>query len=514
MDDDNGSEVLLRRIAELEARLGAVEATDEPRSSRRGLLKLAGAAAIGAVAAGGTDARRAAAADGEAITLGQAKVANVNRTRADYTGSLIGGQAFLFQSGNRFDGNSGLFAAALAGWGGTSAMPTGVYGFTDQGSASAIVGRAIGGGSPTGVYGVTTTSAGFGVKAENPGGHALSAAGGTGGVVASSTGIASVAISGTAPSTVDSGGLGVYGEGTVGVQGVAFGPLGIGVLAGLPTTGIGLRADGATAVKAIGAGTAGIAVDAAVNGVDARAIKAANSAAYGTAAEFQASAAGGTALMAQANGGVGAVIGGFTGVYLEAGQYAIEAKGDVASIYMPGINHSPPTRSNYHLEGELDGDLEGNLWWSVVEGAPGVWRKIAGPSTAGTLHVLNPSRVHDSRKPSANPITSTSGPRTVSIADKIDATGAVVTANLIPAGATAIAYNLTIVNTVGTNGYLAINPGGVTAVSASSINWSAAGLTLANASLVPVSAGRQVTVICGGSSTSCNFIIDVVGYYQ
>ncbi len=38
-------------------------------------------------------------------------------------------------------------------------------------------------------------------------------------------------------------------------------------------------------------------------------------------------------------------------------------------------------------------------------------------------------------------------------------------------------------------------------------------LTLANASVVKVSSTRTVTVICGGTSTSTNFIIDVVGYY-
>ena len=105
-------------------------------------------------------------------------------------------------------------------------------------------------------------------------------------------------------------------------------------------------------------------------------------------------------------------------------------------------------------------------------------------------------------------------PRTVAIANKVDTNGGLAIANIVPVGATAIAYNLTIVNTVGTNGYLVLNPGGVTAVSASSINWSASGLSLANASVVPVSASREVTVICGGTSTSCNFIIDVVGYYQ
>lgn len=34
------------------------------------------------------------------------------------------------------------------------------------------------------------------------------------------------------------------------------------------------------------------------------------------------------------------------------------------------------------------------------------------------------------------------------------------------------------------------------------------------ASVVSVNAGRLITVICGGTSTSCHFIVDVVGYYR
>ena len=318
MHHDTESEALLHRIAELEARLRAVEAVDaaatdraeEPRSSRRGLLKLAGAAAVGAVAAGGLGAGPAAATDGEAITLGQTKTATTNRTRADYAGSLIGGQAFLFQSGGTFDGSGGSVSAALAGWAGTAAMPTGIYGFTSQPAAAAIVGRALGTGAAIGAYGYASTSTGYGVKAENANGPALNAVGGTGGVVATSSAIASVAISGTAPSGVDTGGLGVYGEGTIGVQGVAFGATGIGMQAGLPTTGTGLRADGLTAVKAVGAGATGVGLDVSANGQAAFAIKAQNAAAYGVAADIQAGNTGATALVAIAGNGTAGMFAG------------------------------------------------------------------------------------------------------------------------------------------------------------------------------------------------------------
>ena len=122
--------------------------------------------------------------------------------------------------------------------------------------------------------------------------------------------------------------------------------------------------------------------------------------------------------------------------------------------------------------------------------------------------------MYDSRKPAPASPLATGANRLVIVANKIDANGAVAVANVVPSFANAIAYNLTVVNTVGSNGYLAVNPGGVTAVSASAINWNASGQTMANASVVQVNASRQVTVVCGGTGTSTNFIIDVVGYYR
>jgi hypothetical protein len=90
--------------------------------------------------------------------------------------------------------------------------------------------------------------------------------------------------------------------------------------------------------------------------------------------------------------------------------------------------------------------------------------------------------------------------------------GAVTVPNLVPAGATGIADNLTIVGTV-RSGFLAVDPGTSTAVTSSAINWFAPGLVLANASVVALDANRQVTVIAGGGG-STDFILDVVGYYR
>jgi len=178
-----------------------------------------------------------------------------------------------------------------------------------------------------------------------------------------------------------------------------------------------------------------------------------------------------------------------------------------------------PTAGNY-FSGEIIRDYNG-AFYVCVNGngtGPGTWRKIGGQNTAGSLHPMSaPARVYDSRKtmtPMANGVLSTGASRTISVADRRDVTsGAVVQLGVVPAGATAVTYNLTAVSTVGTNGYLSVNPGADTTVYSSHLNWTAASLNIANAGTVGLDASRQITVICGGTSTSAHFIVDITGYY-
>ena len=123
---------------------------------------------------------------------------------------------------------------------------------------------------------------------------------------------------------------------------------------------------------------------------------------------------------------------------------------------------------------------------------------------------VTPTRVYDSRLTDG---TITGGAtRTLSVANGIDiTTGSVTVPNLVPAGATAIQYNLTVTNTVG-NGYLQIAPGTATTITSSSINWSTTGQILANGLSVKLDTNRQVKAFAGGGST--HFVIDVLGYYH
>ncbi|MGZ4673019.1 MAG: hypothetical protein ACXV8K_10205, partial [Ilumatobacteraceae bacterium] len=129
-----------------------------------------------------------------------------------------------------------------------------------------------------------------------------------------------------------------------------------------------------------------------------------------------------------------------------------------------------------------------------------------------TFIPIDPKRVYDSRV--IDPIGPLGGSatRVISVANGYTVSTATVDLpDVVPVGAKAIAYNLTITKTVG-SGFLAVAPGDATALGASSINWFTSGMTLANGLVVKLDSNRQVKVFCGGGG-STQFIIDVLGYY-
>jgi hypothetical protein len=123
--------------------------------------------------------------------------------------------------------------------------------------------------------------------------------------------------------------------------------------------------------------------------------------------------------------------------------------------------------------------------------------------------------VYDSRVTLPSPGTLAGGQnRTLSLKDKRDQnSGAVLTADVLPTGATAISCNVTVVNTVG-GGFLTVNPGTTGGTAAATINWSTSGQILNNGVIVALGGDRQVTVTAGGGSAAkTDFVIDVTGYF-
>jgi len=194
--------------------------------------------------------------------------------------------------------------------------------------------------------------------------------------------------------------------------------------------------------------------------------------------------------------------------------HGVGAYGGAAQLLLWPVANVGPALNVAHVVGEVAQEMQ-TLSACVGAGTPGTWRELASMASAGVLHAISPARVFDSRV-NAQPPVFVGTSRTISVADKRDVVSGEVTQwNVVPVGATAIAYNLTIANTVGNGGFLAVNEGGNTVVGASAINWYGSGQKAANASVIKLNASRQVTVICGGSSGgSTHFIIDVVGYYR
>ena len=129
---------------------------------------------------------------------------------------------------------------------------------------------------------------------------------------------------------------------------------------------------------------------------------------------------------------------------------------------------------------------------------------------------MTPSRIYDSRAPKPfRGRLATGEIRLLSVAVTRDlASGEITQDNFVPAGATAISCNVTVVNTVGA-GFITLNPGGNNVVSAASVNWSETGQILNNGIVIAINAGtRQITAIAGGGAGSqTDFVIDVTGYF-
>lgn len=133
---------------------------------------------------------------------------------------------------------------------------------------------------------------------------------------------------------------------------------------------------------------------------------------------------------------------------------------------------------------------------------------------AGRFFPINPVRAYDSRAAAPEPgLLGPNASRLILVKDsRANGTGAVVTPDVVPVGATAIACNLTITGTTGPN-FLALTPGDAASFTASAINWSGADQSLANGLIVKLDANRFVRVWCGDQTGSTHVLLDVNGYW-
>jgi hypothetical protein len=133
--------------------------------------------------------------------------------------------------------------------------------------------------------------------------------------------------------------------------------------------------------------------------------------------------------------------------------------------------------------------------------------------TPPAFHAIPPKRVYDSRFIAPLGLLATGASRVISVANGYpNGSGTIDVADVVPVGAKAVAYNITVVDTVN-SGFLSVNPGDATAAGGSSINWFGSGQILANGLVVTLDNNRQMKVFCGGGGAT-DLLVDILGYYR
>jgi len=204
------------------------------------------------------------------------------------------------------------------------------------------------------------------------------------------------------------------------------------------------------------------------------------------------------------------------GVSADSSAYGVSTTGNKAALRIVSGRNAPSVRGDAHVMGEVDTDLNGDLWYCHTSGTPGVWRKISGKTVAGSYHAINPGRGYDTRylAPGNARLSTTNGPLSFTVAfGYAGGTATIIRNPLIPVGATAVTCNVTVTRTIGT-GFITINPYNVGTTDSSTINWFGTDQTFANGITVKLGGDRQLTAVCSGSgSPSAHLIVDITGYF-
>ncbi len=224
-----------------------------------------------------------------------------------------------------------------------------------------------------------------------------------------------------------------------------------------------------------------------------------------TANALWASSLGGAALLGTTNSGYPLVV----APNVPTAKAHLVLDGPAAEPPDPDGLPIPPTRTDAHRLGEIALDVNHDLWLCVAPGTPGTWRRLGGGSTAGALVLLNtPVRAYDSRPnnpPNIGSKTPIANGTTRVIDTKANSSG-------VPAGATGVLTNLTVVNT-SASGFLAAYKAGAATPNASSINWFTAGEIVANTTVVACDATAQIALYVPPNS-STDVLVDIIGFYR
>ena len=218
------------------------------------------------------------------------------------------------------------------------------------------------------------------------------------------------------------------------------------------------------------------------------------------------SAAGGTGIQGQSTNGAGI---GVSGVSNQG--YGLVGNGGRAPLYLVPAGTTGAPTGGTHNRGELFVDTNGQLFQCIVGNGttPGTWVRQS------PLVTLAPARVYDSRVgqlPATGPKAPIANTNTVTL----DVTGPKAGGGNsgVPAGASTVLGNVTVINGVNPGVFLTIYAAGTSAPATSSVNASSGGIVANNFTSQIGTTGmnaNRIAITCGGGPT--DFIIDIVGYY-
>ncbi len=258
----------------------------------------------------------------------------------------------------------------------------------------------------------------------------------------------------------------------------------------------------------VGAGVYGLSAATSGRGVRGRATATGGQGVYGESTGSQASGIYGEHKGESTRSGTGVrgVSDTGPGISGAGSTFDVVAVGS-GKMQLGAVPSTPPGPTASGTLGTIARGADGTMWYCY---ASSKWRRISGPTVAGAFTAVTPFRVYDSRKETAGTFSGGSN-RTISVADSRNVdTYAVVTAGAVPEGATAVVGNVVAIGTSDT-GFMAINPGGITAITAATVNW-APGQNIGNAGTFTLNATRQLEAVFGPGA-GCHLTIDITGYY-
>jgi hypothetical protein len=468
---------------------GGHDASDDA-TTRRSIIKLTGATLAGAaMAAVAGRASLASAANGESVTVGEV-VASTNQGDITQLNGLL--RVAIDSTAEVGPSVSGGFAGAVTGWEradnfGDQVQRGGVYGYAG-GSANGVVGLVDIGSLGAGVLGYSNSinPISAGVSASSKFGPALQ-------LIATRTGRPGVGTWTLGALVPDQNGALWYCTRSSDA----------GVATWLDLT------SRAPEYDAVTAGDVTTTTFTAKGPLTATTI---------TAADLQATAIHSNTVQ------TGAVYAGT----VQAGTLTSESMSAASLVLQLHGGYGAPVSGSWSA-GTLVADSGGHLWFCTLSGQPGTWVDLAAPgsgipaspvppATPGlvpTFHPVVPARIYDSRVMAPAGLLSAGDRRTITVRDSVAVgSGAIVDRDVVPAGATAISANVTVVGTVGA-GFLAVNPKGDGSVHAATINWYASDQVLNNGVTLTLGGDRELTVVAGGSvGAGTHVVIDVTGYFR